>query len=84
MKYLYSKIQKKGQEYTIIQPYGGIDGFDIRDLTLKHSSDEQKVIILQKDKVGRNVFSSINPKNFDDFNEFESFDNLDWKTDVIE
>jgi hypothetical protein len=84
MKYQYSKIKKKGGEYTIIQPFGDIDGFDVRDLTLKHNSKDQKVIILQKDKVGRNLFSAIDPRNLDEFNEFESFDNLDWETDFIE
>jgi len=84
MKYQYSKIQKKGKEYTIIQPYESIDGFDVRTLILKHDSDNQKVIILQKDKVGRNIFSSINPRNFDDFNEYESFDDLDWEEGYLE
>jgi hypothetical protein len=84
MKYQYSKIQKKGDEYIIIQPIGNIDGFDVRDLTLKHSTNEQKVIILQKDKGGRNLFSAIDPRNLDEFNEFESFDNLNWVTDFVE
>jgi hypothetical protein len=84
MKYQYSKILKKGKEYTIIQPYGSIDGFDVRDLTLKHDSKYQKVLIMQKDRVGRNIYSSIDPRNFHDFNEFESFDNLTWETDFIE
>jgi hypothetical protein len=84
MRYYYSKILKEGTEYTIIQPLGGIDGFDVRDLTLKHDPEKHKVIILQKDKVGRNIFSSINSRNIDDFGEYESFDSLDWKSDIIE
>jgi len=80
MKYQYSKIKKGDEEYTLIQPFGSIDGFDIKELTLKHSSNNQKVVIVQKDNSGRNHFSSVNQRNLTAFNEFESFDNLDWNT----
>lgn len=84
MKYRFSKIQKGEKEYTIIIPYGGFDGIDVREVTLKHDPDNLKVMFLQKDKVGRNVFSSTNPKNFRDFDEFESFDRLNWEIGYTE
>jgi len=79
MEYQYSKLTKGEKKYIIIQTLNKMEGYDVRDLTIKHNEDDHNVIIFQKDQFGRNYFQSMSPNHFNDFDELESFDTLNWK-----